>query len=72
MTAAVDLSQAPTDQRAARFRELGLMVQAFRRDPLAVVSLILIVLFILSAILAPVLAPYPEQGPGEPNLVEKF
>jgi peptide/nickel transport system permease protein len=72
MTTAVDLTQAPDDQRAARFRELGLMVQAFRRDPLAVVSLVVIILFVLSAILAPVLAPYPEQGLGDPNLVEKF
>ena len=54
MTAAVDLSQAPADRREARFRELGLMAQAFRRDPLAVVSLFVIILFVLSAILAPV------------------
>jgi peptide/nickel transport system permease protein len=72
MTTAVELTHAPADRRAARFRELGLMVQAFRRDPLAVVSLVVIILFILSAILAPVLAPYPKQGLGEPNLVEKF
>jgi peptide/nickel transport system permease protein len=72
MTTAVELTPAPADQRAARYRELGLMVRAFRRDPLAVVSLVVIILFILSAILAPVLAPYPEQGLGEPNLVEKF
>lgn len=72
MTTAVELTPAPADQRAARFREFGLMVQAFRRDPLAVASLVVIILFILSAILAPVLAPYPEQGLGDPNLKEKF
>jgi len=59
-------------QRAARFKELGFMLQAFRRDPLAVVSLVLILLFIMGVILAPVLTAYPEQGRGDPNILEKF
>ena len=48
------------------------MLRAFRRDPLAVVSLIVIVLFVLGAILAPALTPYEGQGQGEPNILEKF
>jgi peptide/nickel transport system permease protein len=36
-------------------------------DPLAFVSTLVIVLFFLLAILAPVLAPYPEQGQGRTN-----
>jgi len=72
MASAVNLSQSRTEQRTARFKELGLMLQAFRRDILAIASLVVIVCAILGAILAPVLTPYPEQGRGEPNLPEKF
>jgi peptide/nickel transport system permease protein len=45
---------------------------ALRRDALAVASLLLITTFVLAAILAPVLAPYPEQGRGRPNLSERL
>jgi len=57
---------------AVRFKEYRLMARAFRRDPLAVASLIVILLFVLGAIFAPVLTPYPEQGRGAPNILEKF
>jgi len=36
------------------------------------ISVALIVLFILGAILAPVLTPYTRQGLGDPNILEKF
>jgi peptide/nickel transport system permease protein len=72
MASSVEWREAPIQERTARFRELGLMLQAFRRDPLAVVSLVVIVLFILGAAFAPWLAPYPEQGEGTPNITEKF
>jgi peptide/nickel transport system permease protein len=55
-----------------RFKEFRLMARAFRRDPLAVASLVVILLFVFGAIFAPVLTPYPEQGRGEPNIMEKF
>lgn len=61
-----------TEQRSARFKEYGLMLRAFRRDPLAVASLVVILLFILGAVFAPLLTPYPEQGRGDPNIMEKF
>jgi len=48
------------------------MWQAFRRDPLAVISLVVILVFILGALFAPVLTPYPGQGRGDPNILEKF
>ncbi|RME79156.1 MAG: ABC transporter permease [Chloroflexi bacterium] len=48
------------------------MLQAFRRDPLAVVSLVVILLFVLGAVFAPWLTPYPDQGLGNPNIIEKF
>lgn len=72
MEAIIAQPDAKTVQRSARFKELGFMLRAFRRDPLAVASLVVIVLFILGAILAPVLTPYPEQGRGAPNILEKF
>ena len=55
-----------------RHKELGLMLQAFRRDPLAMASLVVIAVFVLGAILAPVLTPYTRQGLGDPNIMEKF
>ena len=61
-----------SETEPAHFKEYRLMARAFRRDPLAVTSLIIILLFILGAIFAPVLTPYPEQGRGEPNILEKF
>ena len=68
----VERAGLQTEHRAARFREYRLMLQAFRRDILAVLSLVVIVLFVLGAILAPLLTPYPGQGRGDPNILEKF
>jgi peptide/nickel transport system permease protein len=72
MTATADWLGGQPEQPRARYSEYGLMLQAFRRDPLAVVSLVVILIFILGAIFAPVLTPYPEQGRGDPNILEKF
>lgn len=55
-----------------RVTEYQLMWRAFRRDPLAVISLVILLIFILGAIFAPFLTPYPEQGLGDPNILEKF
>jgi len=71
-TGALSELSAAAGRRQARFREYSLMVQAFRRDPLAVASLVIIVVFILGAIFAPLLTPYAAQGRGEPNILEKF
>jgi peptide/nickel transport system permease protein len=72
MTTIAEQPEATTTQQAARFKELGLMLRAFRRDWLAVVSLVVILLFVVGAVFAPWLAPYPEQGAGDPNIKEKF
>ena len=48
------------------------MIRAFWRDPLAVVSLFAILVFIMGAIFAPLLTPYADQGRGDPNILEKF
>ena len=44
----------------------------FRRDRIAMLSLIFLLLVLLGALFAPLLTPYPEQGRGEPNIAEKF
>jgi len=59
-------------RQEAQLEEYRLMVRAFRRDWLGMLSLVLIVVFVLGAVFAPYLTPYPEEGRGEPNLVNKF
>ena len=44
----------------------------FRRDRIAMLSLIFLLLVLLGALFAPLLTPYPEQGRGDPNIAEKF
>ena len=56
----------------ARFREYGLMWRAFRRDRLAVLSLVVIVVFMLAAVFAISLAPYPDQARGKADVMDKF
>jgi peptide/nickel transport system permease protein len=52
--------------------EPGSAVWFFRRDRLAMVSFIFLVLVVLLAVFAPLLTPYPEQGAGVPNIAEKL
>ena len=70
--AATDLDMDLEGPEAKRVTEYQLMWRAFRRDPLAVISLVILLIFILGAIFAPFLTPYPEQGLGVPNILEKF
>jgi peptide/nickel transport system permease protein len=72
MSATVELPDTAATRRTARYQELGLMARAFQRDWLAVASMVVIILFVVMAVFAPWLAPYPEQGEGAPNLIEKF
>lgn len=57
---------------AARFEEYLLMWRAFRRDRLALVSLMVILVFVVGAVFAPWLTTHPRQGRGQPNLSEKL
>ena len=52
--------------------EYRLIVRTFLRDRFAVISLAMIALFILGAVFAPYLTPYPAQGAGEPNIANRF
>lgn len=53
-------------------RERTLMWRALRRDPLAVGAVVILALFILGAVFAPWLTPYPEQGMGAPSAATKL
>jgi len=66
------LSEIAAAPARRRLGEAGLMLRAFRRDPLATASVVVIVLFVLGAIFAPLLTPYAQEGRGVPNIVEKF
>jgi peptide/nickel transport system permease protein len=57
---------------AAGETNAGSSVWFFRRDPLAVASLTLIVFVLLAALAAPLLTPYAAEGRGEPNISSKF
>ncbi len=59
-------------QRKAQLDELRLMWRALRRDWLSMVSMVILLFFILAAIFAPLLTPYPGQGRGDPNIKSKL
>jgi peptide/nickel transport system permease protein len=44
----------------------------FRRDRVALISLIILLLILACAIFAPLLTPYVGEGTGDPNIVNKF
>lgn len=48
------------------------VVSRLGRDPLAVMSIVIILAFVLAAILAPLLTPFAEQGRGEPHVATKL
>jgi peptide/nickel transport system permease protein len=66
------MAQETTPTRPVRITELGLIVRSFRKDFLALAGLVVIIVFVLGAVFAPLLTPYPEQGRGDPNILEKF
>ncbi len=65
----VTLDELPDSKQISEYQ---LMWRAFRRDPLAMISLLILLLFIFGAIFAPFLTAFPEQGLGDPNILEKF
>jgi len=52
---------------AETFGSARQMMTVFRRDWMATVGLIIVIAFFFMALLAPALAPYPEEGAGKPN-----
>jgi peptide/nickel transport system permease protein len=47
-------------------------LKVFRRDPLAAIATLIILAVVVGAIFAPIIAPYPEQGDGVPDISNKF
>jgi peptide/nickel transport system permease protein len=60
--------EALADHRMAR----GYKLRLFLKKKLAVFSTVVLVLIVLSAVCAPWVAPYPDQGQGEVNLEERL
>jgi peptide/nickel transport system permease protein len=54
------------------FEDMRMNIHIFRKDKLALVGLAMILLFIVVAIFAPLLAPYPAQGLGESDLESRL
>jgi peptide/nickel transport system permease protein len=60
--------EAIKDHRKTRWYLLRL----FLKRPAAVISLAILILAILVAVFAPLIAPYPDQGRGDPNLGDRL
>jgi peptide/nickel transport system permease protein len=58
--------------RGQRSVERALVFRTFRKDVVAIGSLIILFVFMAGAIFAPWLTPYPEEGKGSPNIANKF
>lgn len=61
---AIPLSSAPENERTRTFRHV---LSVIVRDPLALASTVIIILFILVAVFAKQIAPYPLEGAGKTN-----
>lgn len=61
---AIPLTSAPENERTRTFRHV---LSVIVRDPLALVSTLIIVIFILVAVFAMQIAPYPLEGAGKTN-----
>ena len=59
-------------RHAASIAEGRHSVRVFMRDKLAVISLAWIVFMVVLAVAAPVMAPYPGQGQGEPDVAVRL
>jgi len=70
--AALSGTDSLAEQTTSRYSESRLIVRSVVRDPLAMIGLVVILAAILGAIFAPYLTPYPEQGKGDPSILEKF
>jgi peptide/nickel transport system permease protein len=61
---AIPLTSAPENERTRTFRHV---LSVIVRDPLALTSTVIIVIFILVAVFAKQIAPYPLEGTGKTN-----
>ena len=63
-------SPTDTNTESQNMRTSRHVFNVILRDPLALISTAIILLFILIAIFAPLVAPYPEQGQGRTNAAD--
>ncbi|RLC83126.1 MAG: D,D-dipeptide ABC transporter permease, partial [Chloroflexi bacterium] len=61
-----------TSSERLSHRRLRYTVRVILRDPLALFSLLVILLLLVLALFGPWLAPYPEQGEGRTNVPDRF
>jgi peptide/nickel transport system permease protein len=62
--ATVDLTDETSEVAYQSMRQI---YTVFKRDKVAMVGLVIVIFMFVVALLAPVLAPYPEEGAGTPN-----
>jgi peptide/nickel transport system permease protein len=67
VTEFVDTAEVVEEPAAESFGSARQMITVFRRDWMATIGLVVVLLFFLMALFAPALAPYPEEGAGKPN-----
>jgi len=67
MTEFIDTEAVVEEPAAETFGSARQMITVFRRDRMATIGLVIVLLFFLMALFAPMLAPYPEEGAGKPN-----
>ena len=67
MTEFIDTEAVVEEPAAETFGSARQMITVFRRDRMATIGLVIVLLFFLVALFAPMLAPYPEEGAGKPN-----
>ncbi len=67
MTEFLETVEAIEEPAVETFGSTRQMITVFRRDWMATIGLVIVILFFVMAIFAPALAPYPEEGAGKPN-----
>ena len=74
MTDIADTKPAPTQPRRSRMQEFlsSDFFYLFRRSPVAIVSFIVVAVLVLSALFAPLIAPYDPFNPASLNLMNGF
>ncbi|RPI22228.1 MAG: ABC transporter permease, partial [Chloroflexota bacterium] len=62
----------PVESEAQGTRTFRHILSVIARDPLSLASTIIILVFLLVAIIGPLIAPYPDQGAGVTNVSNKM
>jgi peptide/nickel transport system permease protein len=59
-------------EKQQRYREVQIILRLIVTNPLSLVGLAIIVIFVLVGIVGPYIAPYPKQAEGAPDLVHQL